>query len=167
MTLSSADTKIPPNPETVVYYPSASAPPAAGNNNHIPTAHATIVDAGEARLTANAPPGKTIVTKSTYTIPPDKNNTAHLQTAAPQIPPGAQPGGIWMSQNYVGPMTGGATCACVLLVFLPGVLMLCFPMDKRYVYQEPGPNGRLLSGSGKRVTGGRTPKVLPPGYVPK
>ena len=170
MTVSSTNTKIPPNPETVAYYPlnpSASAPPAAGNN--IPTVHATIVDAGEARLTASAPPGKTIVTKSTYTIPPDKNNNGYLQpAAAPQIiPPGAKPGGVWMSQNYVGPITGGATCACVLLVFLPGVFMLCFPMDKRYVYQEPGPNGRLLSGSGKRVTGGRTPKVLPPGYVPK
>lgn len=160
------NTKLPLNPETVAYYPSASAPPAAGNN--IPTAHATIVDAGEARLTASAPPSKTIVTKSTYTIPPEKNNTGYLQTASPQIiPPGAKPGGVWMSQHYVGPITGGATCACVLLVFLPGVFMLCFPMDKRYVYQEPGPSGRLLSGSGKRVTGGRTPKVLPPGYVPK
>lgn len=166
MTVSSTNTKLPPESESVMYYPSASAPPA----NYIPTAHATIVDAGEARLTASAPPGKTIVTKSTYTIPADnENNTGYLQTAAaPQIiPPGAKPGGVWMSQNYVGPITGGATCACVLLVFLPGVFMLCFPMDKRYVYQEPGPNGRLLSGSGKRVTGGRTPKVLPPGYVPK
>jgi len=163
MTVSSINTKLPPESESVMYYPSASAPPAAGSG--IPTAHATIVDTGEARLTASAPPGKTIVTKSTYTIPPD--NGEHQRSAASQnvIPPGAKPGGVWMSQNYVGPITGGTTCACVLLVFLPGLFMLCFPMDKRYVYQEPGPKGRLLLGSGKRVTGGRPPQVLPPGYI--
>uniref|UniRef100_A0A7S0AUA5 Uncharacterized protein n=1 Tax=Minutocellus polymorphus TaxID=265543 RepID=A0A7S0AUA5_9STRA len=164
MTVSSSNTKLLPEIESVIYHPSASAPPAAG----IPTAHATIVaDTDEARLTASAPPGKTIVTKSTYTIPADKNSGYLQATTAPQsIPPGAKPGGTWMSQHYVGPITGGATCACVLLVFLPGVFMLCFPMDKRYVYQEPGPNGRLLSGSGRVVKGGSTPKVLPP-YVPK
>lgn len=170
MTASSSTAKLSPESESVIYHPyhpSASAPPAAGGCS-IPTAHATaIVDTGEARLAASAPSGKTIVTRNVYTIPADKNN-GHLPTAATQsIPPGARPGGSWMSQQYVGPVTGGATCACVLFAFLPGLFMLCFPMDKRYVYQEPGPNGRLLSGSGKRVSGGRKPKVLPPGYVPR
>lgn len=158
MTVSSSDTKSPPQAE-VVFYPSASAPPT----NFVPTAHATIVD----NVTASAPPsvgGKTKVTKTTYTIPADIAATTPPQTQV--IPPRAKPGGVWMSQHYRGPITGGATCAGVLLFFVPGLLMLCFPMDKRYVYLEPGPNGRLLSGSGKRIKGGRNPKVLPPGYGP-
>lgn len=161
MTISQSQTKSPPEAE-VVFYPSASAPPT----DAVPTAHATIVD----NLTASAPPDaaarkNTKVTKTTYTIPADAAPSAPSATTQ-VIPPGAKPGGVWMSQHYRGPITGGATCAGVLIFCLPGLLMLCFSVDKRYVYQEPGPKGRLLTGSGKKVKGGRNPKVLPPGYIP-
>eukprot|EP00567_Pseudictyota_dubia_P014072 CAMPEP_0197436306 /NCGR_PEP_ID=MMETSP1175-20131217/3774_1 /TAXON_ID=1003142 /ORGANISM="Triceratium dubium, Strain CCMP147" /LENGTH=66 /DNA_ID=CAMNT_0042965563 /DNA_START=161 /DNA_END=358 /DNA_ORIENTATION=- len=43
------------------------------------------------------------------------------------IPPGAKPGGVWMKQRYVGKKTGAASVAGFLVLFIPGLLFLCFP----------------------------------------
>jgi len=81
-------------------------------------------------------------------------------------PPGGKPGGEWMMQQHTGSKTQAAACAGCLCCCLPGLLILCFPLDKRYVYQEPGINGRLLDGSGKVLAkdSGKPPQKIPPGY---
>eukprot|EP00568_Trieres_chinensis_P011429 CAMPEP_0183308232 /NCGR_PEP_ID=MMETSP0160_2-20130417/20555_1 /TAXON_ID=2839 ORGANISM="Odontella Sinensis, Strain Grunow 1884" /NCGR_SAMPLE_ID=MMETSP0160_2 /ASSEMBLY_ACC=CAM_ASM_000250 /LENGTH=137 /DNA_ID=CAMNT_0025472021 /DNA_START=81 /DNA_END=494 /DNA_ORIENTATION=+ len=89
---------------------------------------------------------------------------AYQPTQRQSIPPGARPGGEWLKQKYVGSKTGAAACAGFLLFCLPGLFLLCFPMDKRYVYQEPGRDGRLFDGAGRVIHGGHTPQKLPPGY---
>uniref|UniRef100_A0A7R9Z304 Uncharacterized protein n=1 Tax=Pseudictyota dubia TaxID=2749911 RepID=A0A7R9Z304_9STRA len=131
--------------ETYSYgqYPNASAPLPSGSSVNVTS-------------TTN---GAKKVTTTTYTIPAPAGKSRQQY-----IPPGAKPGGVWMKQRYVGPKTGAATLAGCFVFFIPGLLFLCFPMDKRFVYQEPGPNGRLLKGSGRVVKGGSTPKVVPSGY---
>mmetsp|Transcript_15396 Transcript_15396/g.31451 ORF Transcript_15396/g.31451 Transcript_15396/m.31451 type:complete len:195 (-) Transcript_15396:278-862(-) len=81
-------------------------------------------------------------------------------------PPGGKPGGEWMMQQYTGSKTQAAACVGCLCFCLPGLLILCCPLDKRYVYQEPG-NGRLLDGSGKVLAkdSGNPPQKIPPGYM--
>eukprot|EP00566_Odontella_aurita_P027172 CAMPEP_0113550118 /NCGR_PEP_ID=MMETSP0015_2-20120614/13808_1 /TAXON_ID=2838 /ORGANISM="Odontella" /LENGTH=163 /DNA_ID=CAMNT_0000450897 /DNA_START=248 /DNA_END=739 /DNA_ORIENTATION=- /assembly_acc=CAM_ASM_000160 len=147
-------------------HPSASAPP-------LPVAEAVLVpeeNYGDGRYySASAPPpssskGVKRVTRTAYTVPaPD--HEPRKQQQQQRVPPGAEPGGVWMKQRYVGPKTGAATGGRVASrSSFPGLLFLCFPMDKRYVYREPGTGGRLLKGSGGVATGGNRPKMVPPGY---
>mmetsp|Transcript_24689 Transcript_24689/g.50025 ORF Transcript_24689/g.50025 Transcript_24689/m.50025 type:complete len:89 (-) Transcript_24689:263-529(-) len=79
-----------------------------------------------------------------------------------KVPQGARPGGEWKEQKYTGRKTYFAACGVCLIFFPFSPLLLCCPLDKRYVYQEPGEGGRLLDEAGEAIHGGKAPTIIPP-----
>ena len=65
------------------------------------------------------------------------------------VPPGAEPGGVWIKQEYIGTVTLMA-CIVLLLFFWPAFAApLCCPCDTRMVYATP--NGNFYLSNGVRV----------------
>ena len=61
-------------------------------------------------------------------------------------PPGAPAGGTWGKNRYRGSNTCvGGLLGC-LCFFIPGLLVLCCPLDERDAYRAP--NGKVYDASG-------------------
>lgn len=81
------------------------------------------------------------------------------------IPPSkyAKPGGTWYIQEFGGRKTMTYGCLGFLCLALPGLIICCLSLDKRYVYQEPN-NGKRFDVMGNQLEkNGKPLHALPKG----
>ena len=64
--------------------------------------------------------------------------------------PRAKPGGQWFLQEFGGRKTKTYGCIGFLCLCVPGLVICCLSLDKRYVYQEPN-NGKRFDVKGNQL----------------
>ena len=83
------------------------------------------------------------------------------------IPPSprAKPGGTWYIQEFGGTKTKSCACLGCLCFLLPGLIICCLALDKRYVYQEPN-NGKRFDAKGNQLEKtGKPLHAMPEGSI--
>jgi len=102
----------------------------------------------------------------TLTDQQSEGKTADASTAD-AIPPSprAKPGGTWYIQEFGGTKTKSYGCLGCLCCLLPGLIICCLALDKRYVYQEPN-NGKRFDVKGNQLEKtGKPLHAMPEGSV--
>jgi hypothetical protein len=114
--------------------------------------------------TATVVPVDTLTATAVKDLPTENQKPMTIQVrqspsgASVNVPPGCKPGGVWGKVHYRGNKTGAATAVGCLLFFIPGLIILCFPLDKKYVYKV---DGKYYNGEGKQKYNVRNFKSIP------
>ena len=109
-------------------------------------------------LKANENEEDRILTLSDGHGPTDPEDEISDGAAIPPSPR-AKPGGTWYLQEFGGKKTKSYGCLGLLCLCLPGLIICCLSLDKRYVYQEPN-NGKRFDVKGNQLE--KTGKPLYP-----
>uniref|UniRef100_A0A7S0APX9 Uncharacterized protein n=1 Tax=Minutocellus polymorphus TaxID=265543 RepID=A0A7S0APX9_9STRA len=100
----------------------------------------------------------TLTDQHCQTLPVEENDASAPIDGIPPSPR-AKPGGTWYIQEFGGTKTKSYGCLGLLCCCLPGLIICCLSLDKRYVYQEPN-NGKRFDVRGNQLE--KTGKPLHP-----